>query len=184
MFDHFGLLAPYYDKFFQVGDPEALINRLKLPVVGSLLDVGGGTGRVSYALKNFAENLIVADLSIDMLSQANEKTGLTSVCTYAEKLPFKDDFFERVLMVDALHHVHNHTETIKELWRVLKPGGTLVIKEPDIRTFSVKLVAIFEKVALMRSHFVSPPEIAELFPTGSNPEISSEGFNAWIIVNK
>lgn len=184
MFDHFGLLAPYYDKFFHIKDTGSLINLLKLPVKGILLDVGGGTGRVSFALKGMAEKLIVADISIKMLSQANGKSGLTTVCTYAEKLPFKDAYFDRVLMVDALHHVNNHTDTVRELWRVLKPGGILVIEEPDIRTFSVKLVAFFEKVTLMRSHFISPPEIAELFPKSSTPEIYSEGFNTWVTVTK
>ena len=66
-------------------------------------------------------------------------------------------------MVDALHHVIDHKETIDELWRLLTPGGTMVVEEPDVRTFGVKLIAIAEKLALMRSHFLSPPRISMLF---------------------
>ena len=46
--------------------------------------------------------------------------------------------------------------------RVLKPGGRLVIEEPDIDTFAVKLVALAEKLALMRSHFLRGEEIKAL----------------------
>jgi demethylmenaquinone methyltransferase/2-methoxy-6-polyprenyl-1,4-benzoquinol methylase len=50
--------------------------------------------------------------------------------------------------------------------RVLEPEGRSVIEEPDIRTFGVKLVALAEKILLMRSHFLSPIQIASLFPRG------------------
>ena len=59
-------------------------------------------------------------------------------------------------MVDALHHVINHGQTAREMYRVLKPGGRIVIEEPDIRSFYVKLIAVAEKLLLMRSHFLSP----------------------------
>ncbi len=57
-------------------------------------------------------------------------------------------------MVNALHHVCNQQETVNELWRTLQPGGRIVIEEPDVRTFAVKLFALGEKLALMRSHFL------------------------------
>ena len=90
-------------------------------------------------------------------------------------------------MVDALHHVCNQVQTAQELWRVLAPGGYLVIEEPDLRTFAVKLVAVAEKVALMRSHFLAPEAIAALFdPFTAQVRIETEekGFNAWVIVHK
>ncbi len=56
-------------------------------------------------------------------------------------------------MMDALHHMSFQKQAIGELWRVLKPGGRIVIIEPDIRRFVVKLIAIGEKIILMESHF-------------------------------
>ena len=47
-------------------------------------------------------------------------------------------------MVDALHHVADQEATIRELWRLLKPGGRIIIEEPDIRRFEVKLLALIE----------------------------------------
>ena len=88
-------------------------------------------------------------------------------------------------MVDALHHVLSQEKTVNELWRVLKCGGRIVIQEPDLRKLSVKFVALFEKIMLMRSHFIAPPKIIGLF-THSNvtTQIELDGFNAWIIVDK
>ena len=68
-------------------------------------------------------------------------------------------------------------ETAAELWRTLKPGGRLVIMEPDIRLFSVKLVALAEKVALMRSHFLAPAAIVRLF---RYPDARTQHRAGWI----
>ena len=71
--------------------------------------------------------------------------------------------FDRIIMVDALHHVLDQQQTGNELWRVLTPGGRLVIVEPDIHKISVKILALGEKLLLMRSHFLSGEEIGRLF---------------------
>ncbi len=59
----------------------------------------------------------------------------------------------------------------------------LVIEEPDIRTFGVKLIALAEKLLLMRSHFLAPEEITNLFPNGEK-SIRTEDGTAWVIVRK
>jgi ubiquinone/menaquinone biosynthesis C-methylase UbiE len=185
VFDHFEHVAPFYDDVIRLREPERLISRLGLPVRGRLLDAGGGTGRVAQALKGLASDILVADISLGMLRQAGEKDGLLRVCAPTERLPFPDGTFERILMVDALHHVINQKATARELLRVLMPGGRLVIEEPDVRTFQVKLVALAEKLALMRSHFLTPPAIAQLFAVpGVRTRVEADGFNAWVIVEK
>jgi hypothetical protein len=47
------------------------------------------------------------------------------------------------------------------------------------------MVALAEKVALMRSHFLAPPAIVRLFPyTNARSRIVRDGWNAWIIIDK
>jgi len=84
-----------------------------------------------------------------------------------------------------MHHVINHKDTIKQLLRVLKPGGRLIIEEPDIDKFLVKLIALGEKLLLMRSHFKSSEEISKLLSAFPGIKISfdNESNNFWVIVD-
>jgi ubiquinone/menaquinone biosynthesis C-methylase UbiE len=185
-FEHFDWLASIYDGVIRdFSSLETMVSLADLPVKGRLLEAGGGTGRVAAALRRQAEEIVIADLSLGMLRQAASKDGLKLACAYSERLPFPDGAFERVVMVDALHHVLDQSATASELWRVLKPGGRIVIQEPDVRRFSVKLVALFEKLALMRSHFLPPAQIAGLFAfDGARAQVISEDNGAWIVVGK
>lgn len=182
-FDHFDFLASIYDRVIHFDRLDTTLEMTGLPASGLLLDAGGGTGRVSSALAPHTGGIVLADLSLRMLAQARRK-GLTSVLAPTECLPFSDRAFARVLMVDALHHVIHQAETVGELWRVLAPGGRLVIEEPDVRTTLVKWIALAEKLALMRSHFLKPEEIAALLPSEARVEIKAQEYTVWVIAEK
>jgi ubiquinone/menaquinone biosynthesis C-methylase UbiE len=184
-FDHFDWLAPWYDRVITPKEPEKLIKLASLPVQGWLLDAGGGTGRVAEMLQHMASRVVVADLSEGMLAKAVGKAGLFAVNSHTEALPFSDEAFDAVVIVDALHHVCDQAVTAGELFRVLKPGGSLVIEEPDIRKPAVKLIALLEKLAFMRSRFLSLEVMARLFAHPSaRIRTEREGYTAWVIVEK
>lgn len=180
-FDHFSVIAPLYARV-TYSKRDIMREVAKLPAKGRLLDVGGGTGRVASAIRDLVDDVIIADVSFGMLKQTLPST-LWSVCGVSEFLPFPDTSFERVIMVDALHHVVNHADSVREMFRVLKPGGVLVIEEPDIRTFGVKLIALAEKMLLMRSHFLTPEEVMKLINEGEKT-IKAEDSTAWMIFKK
>lgn len=185
LLSHFDFLAPFYEAVIKPREPKELPSLAALPTEGMLLDAGSGTGRVAQFLRSMATALVAVDLSLRMLKEARKKDGLHPVRSFTEKLPFPDCSFARIIIVDALHHVVNPQQTAQELWRVLQPGGRIVIEEPDVRTFAVKLVALAEKLALMRSRFLSPSQIAGLFPyPEAHVHIVTKGLNAWIIVEK
>ncbi len=185
MLDHFDLIASIYDRLIGPPDTNRLQNLLKLPTNGWLLDGGGGTGRVSSHLSALVDNIVVSDLSLHMLKKAQKKP-VRPVRAHVEHLPFSDNTFDRVLVVDALHHFCDQQEAVEDLLRVLKPTGRLVIEEPDFNHKGVKLLALAEKVLLMRSHFYAPEKIRDMIGScGYSARIENDGrYTAWVVVEK
>jgi len=183
--DHFGFLAPFYEKFITPKFPEKILTLAQLDATGNILDIGGGTGRVASFFIDRASEIFVADESIGMLREAQKKDFLLPVCGKSERMPFGNETFNRIIMVDALHHVQNQKETALELWRLIKPGGKIIIEEPDIRKGAVKVVALLEKLALMRSHFLDIHQIAALFGNvNAGISMHAEEHMVWVVVEK
>ena len=186
MKDHFKMVAPFYDFFLGRSFPHHLASLLKLPTKGLLLDAGGGTGRISFHFRSLAKKVVVSDLSFPMLVQARHKKSLFSVQSHAEQLPFDDNTFDRIVVVDALHHFCDQGQAIQDLIRVLKPGGRMVIEEPDITLFAVKIVAFLENFFRMQSRFLSSSEICRIVSQyGLNPGTEkTKNFRTWVVVDK
>ena len=184
MLDHFRFVAPIYDRLFASQQPDRLRSLLELPVDGRILDAGGGTGRVAQALRGSADQVMVVDESAAMLQQARLK-GLPAVCGQAESLPFADGAFARILVVDAFHHLRDQQQAAVELLRVLAPSGRLVIEEPNVERLSIRLLALAEKLALMRSHFRLPSAVQQIFEAaGANVRLVRQGTSFWAVVER
>jgi ubiquinone/menaquinone biosynthesis C-methylase UbiE len=183
--DHFSLLAPFYDRIFAGLDPAQLRALLALPA-RRLLDVGGGTGRVASLLAGDVEQVVIADPSPGMLGGAKAKRGLLPTRAHAERLPYPDDAFDRILIVDAFHHFLDQSQAAPELLRVLAPGGRLVIEEMNYERLPVKLVALGEKLALMGSRFYRSGELGRLFegPGRGVTVHSDHAVSVWVVVEK
>jgi demethylmenaquinone methyltransferase/2-methoxy-6-polyprenyl-1,4-benzoquinol methylase len=184
-FDHFNVLGPIYDYIFGRSIDENMVKIAAVKREHCLLDVGGGTGRVSVLFHEITDQVVIADSAIKMLREAQNK-ALRTVNGSSEHLPFKTGIFDRVIMVDALHHVKDQEKTLEEIWRVLAHGGRMVIEEPDINHFLVKLVALGEKIALMRSRFIAPEQLMEMcrFEDLSSIQLVKRSGIAWVIMTK
>jgi ubiquinone/menaquinone biosynthesis C-methylase UbiE len=182
--DHFALIAPYYDRIFRrtnVGD----LTRYVEPEIGHrMLDVGGGTGRVARHFVGAVGHVCVLDPSPGMLAEGQRK-GICITQGEAEALPYTSDRFDRIIMVDAFHHVRSQERAAAELMRVLAPGGRLVVEEPDIAHPGVQLVALGEKMLLMRSRFRPPETMRRIFEArGGRVRVERQGYTVWIVVDR
>lgn len=104
------------------------------------LDVGGGDGTYAFVLAALGARMAVQDLSESAIARGEELAKTTKlvvefVCANAEHLEFPDSSFEFVFSADFFEHVAMQTkqQVFAEIFRVLRPGGTLVIKTPNLR---------------------------------------------------
>jgi demethylmenaquinone methyltransferase/2-methoxy-6-polyprenyl-1,4-benzoquinol methylase len=161
MRDDFRLIAKIYDRIIKPKEVISWAHYICTPNTGKkLLDVGGGTGRIIESINTCFDQIFIYDVSISMLQEAkNKKIEMIGVCGEVEYLGFPSKTFDVIIMVDTLHHVEDHKKAILSILEVLKPGGVFVLEEPDIRKLPVKLIAIMEKLLLMRSHFLKSSEV-------------------------
>lgn len=101
------------------------------PVAGEkILDIAAGTGTSSMALKRPGVHVIAADFSKGMLEAGKKRyPELEFQFADAMNLPFKDAEFDVVTMSFGLRNVQDRNKALTEFYRVLKPGGRLVICE-------------------------------------------------------
>ncbi|MFA6249983.1 MAG: methyltransferase domain-containing protein [Candidatus Shapirobacteria bacterium] len=101
-----------------------------------ILEVGCGRG---FYVNNLAKlqpktKIWGIDLNTRYLEQA--KNGASSneklLVADATQLPFKNDFFDRVIASEILEHIPDDVLALKEIFRVLKPGGIVMITVPNI----------------------------------------------------
>ena len=183
LLDHFSLIAPYYDRIFDRSGVD-LVAWVQPELSGSLLDVGGGTGRIAQRFVGLVSHVCVLDPSLQMLKEG-QRRGICITRGESELLPFASNTFDRIIVVDAFHHLRDQALAVCELVRVLAPSGRLVIEEPDISNWVVMLVAMAEKLLLMRSHFRTPEVIQGMFAQyGTYARLERQGHTAWVIVEK
>lgn len=101
---------------------------------GRVLDAGCGTGGFAFALQERFRP--VETVGLDICQEALERgrdRGLDNLCLASvEDIPFPDEYFSLVTCLDVLYHreVRDEDKALGEVWRVLEPGGYLLLNLP------------------------------------------------------
>jgi ubiquinone/menaquinone biosynthesis C-methylase UbiE len=110
---------------------EELILDLLRPLPGEIiLDAGCGTGVFTLDILSFGAHVIGLDISLPMLMRAAQKAkgySLQIVLADMSNLPFQKNSFDRVVSVTALEFIKDAEGAVKELFRVTKKGGIIVV---------------------------------------------------------
>ncbi|CRZ19212.1 bifunctional demethylmenaquinone methyltransferase/2-methoxy-6-polyprenyl-1,4-benzoquinol methylase UbiE [Kingella kingae] len=139
------------------------INTARVPKGGKVLDIAGGTGDLSRGwAKRVGKTgeVWLTDINSSMLTVGrdrllNEGTILPVVVCDAEKLPFPDNYFDLVSVSFGLRNMTHKDVALGEMYRVLKPGGTLLVLEfskvyeplaPVYDAYSFKLLPLMGKL--------------------------------------
>jgi len=158
-----------------------LINWMAPQKNQKLADIAGGTGDIARKfLNNGGHSAYVIDINEEMIKsgKVNKKNlkNIEWLVASAEDIPIDDNTFERATMGFGLRNVTNRAQALKEVYRILKPGGRFICLEfshveneliEEIYNFwSFKCMPyIGEKVAGDRSAYTYLVESIRQFPT-------------------
>ena len=140
-----------------------------------ILDLAAGTGTSSEPFAAVGATVVPTDLSLGMLEVGKQRRpALSFVAADALDLPYADAAFDAVTISFGLRNVEDSAAALRELHRVTRPGGTLVICE-----FSTPTWAPF-RIVYLNYLVAALPRIARLI--SSNPvayEYLAESIQAW-----
>jgi demethylmenaquinone methyltransferase / 2-methoxy-6-polyprenyl-1,4-benzoquinol methylase len=131
----FAPIGPTYDRYAALlsfgQDPRwrrFLVSRVDVAERATVLDVATGTGAVARELFDQKGCTVVGvDQSPEMLAEARPRlpAGVTLIQASAEKLPFPDNAFDALTFTYLLRYVEDPAAVLRELARVVRPGGTI-----------------------------------------------------------
>lgn len=112
---------------------------MNFPEGSKILDIGCGSGELLLRLKELKCDGYGIDID-EVTSNYLKEKGLNVINHDADKgLPFSDETFDAVIMRHSIEHFHNPLNVLKEVKRVLKSEGLLIIGIPNINSFTAKI---------------------------------------------
>lgn len=140
-----------------------------------ILDLAAGTGTSSAALARSGASVTAADFSPGMIEVGRRRhPSLEFVEADATALPFDDDRFDAVTISFGLRNVEDPKVALAEMFRVLKPGGRIVVCE-----FSTPPRAVFRAAYASYLRFVMPRVVRLTSSSADAYDYLNDSIEAW-----
>ena len=118
------------------------IDALRPNLSGSHLDIGSGDGSLIGLLGDRYELTSRAcDYTGELMQLPGQQVDIVNLDV--EPLPYADASFDLVTLTEVIEHVENHRALLRDICRILKPGGLLVITTPNILNLKSRLRFLF-----------------------------------------
>lgn len=143
-----------------------------------ILDLAAGTGTSSVAIARTGADVVAADFSPGMIAEGRRRhagvSGVSFVEADATALPFEDEEFDAVTISFGLRNVQDADAGLREMLRVTKPGGRLVICE-----FSHPTSPAISTLYRFYNDRILPPVARLVSSNGDAYDYLNESIRAW-----
>lgn len=127
---------------------------------GAILDLGGGTGALAAHLADATGHAVtVLDATPKMLAYLPDRPDVRGVEGCAESMPFGDDSFDAVVVSDAFHHFRDQDAAVREMQRVVRCGGGVLVLELDPRGPVMSAIVLGERLLGEPGSFFAPEDL-------------------------
>lgn len=150
----------------------AVLGRTGRPRGLTILDVGCGTGHLSESLAG--DNLLVGvDISPEMLGFARKK-GLLTIQSSGKRLPLAGSGFDLILAVNILQSLRQGEPLIRELIRVVRPGGRILVSTPNGQNIAISVLKLLERKKYRHLGVYTAVQLERYFLEGGCPVVEAE----------
>ena len=113
---------------------------------GRLLDIGAGRGEVLLAARQDGWAVVGIEPSTNFAEHAERHAGVEILRCPVEQCRFPDASFDVVMLSAVLEHLYNPAETVREIARILRPGGAVFIDVPNERGLYFRVGNLYQKL--------------------------------------
>jgi len=137
------ILVQYFHQFFS-------------PKIKNILDIGAHDGSLVDQLpKGLNIHTLEASAALHKVLTKKGYKNKNIFWKDGDKLPYKDNQFDVVILGEVIEHIFNTDNAIKEIARITRPGGYFLISTPNIASFGRRILLLLGKNPLLETRTIS-----------------------------
>ena len=145
-------------------DVLSFLNNIKHDI-GSRVLLVGKVGELGKRIRAFGVQVTILEHcrrdEICFSHVMNE--NCTVVSGQLEYMPFNDNYFDKIIVLDYLNHTSNCNKSVKEINRVLKDGGEVIVEDLNLKDIKVKLKYFKHRICGDKVHYNYPSQVQNIF---------------------